>query len=156
MKMGPKTKFVLSFMPCSLALFTFRQQLFEGYTWFLQSCISFFNPSYLFHPEITALLYGYSMTMIAFISLVLSTPGVKLLKKAVVISSGLLLFLMLDFFAIQYIVFPQTGSSGEDSFGIEFYFALKWILPFTIWLFTASMFTGGFFNLRPDQGSEAS
>lgn len=46
--------------------------------------------------------YIKSLTLIPFISLIIATPKIKILKKAGIISIGVIVFLFIDFIAIQF------------------------------------------------------
>jgi len=56
------------------------------------------DPSYHLPPDIDKMLYGYSMTISAFLSLLLQLPKIPILKKAGFIVIGMVAFVLSDFF----------------------------------------------------------
>ena len=96
-------------------------------------------------PDIDKMLYGYSMTIIAFLSLCFATPMIPILKKAVFIAVGIFAFVLSDFFFIQYI----KGGAGlrPDSVVYEVYLCVKWLLPFGLWIAMSYPYLGKFFRI---------
>jgi len=64
--------------------------------------LNVFDPCYHIPPNIEQFLYSSSMTVIAFLSLVFSTPKIPILRKAAFISIGVIVFVLSDSFLIQH------------------------------------------------------
>jgi hypothetical protein len=127
--------FLSQFLGCSLVLFTFGHQLLHGYTFLLGRAMDLIDPSYPVSPDMEHFLYGSSMVIIAFIALVLSTPEVSLLKRAVFMTCGVAAFFLTDLLFIQFGILPHGRlSSNEDSPVFELYLCMKWLLPFLLWI----------------------
>ena len=148
--MKPKLLFLSKLLAYSLILFIFRRPLVLAYSWVLKKMISSLNSSYFFSPEIVSFIYAVSLTMIAFVSMVLSTPKVPLKRKAIIFGTGLVLFLMMDFVSIQYIVFPNSVAAVTDgSPAYELYLCSKLLLPVLLWLTMSYSYIEDIFKLSP-------
>jgi hypothetical protein len=141
-----KAIFLISFLGYSLLLFTFRHQFFDSYIYLLEWSIDLINPYYYFKPAVRTFLYSSSLTMLAFIALVLSTPGLSIAKRAGTLCSGACVFFFMDFFAVQYLVFPEKGSH-EETFIYELYLSSKWLLPFLLWIIMSYSTFGSNFRI---------
>lgn len=98
------------------------------------------DPRYHLPPDLDKMLYGYSTTIIAFLSLTLATPMIPRMKKASFIGIGMVAFVVTDFFFIQYI--KGDSSLTADSFVYELYLCFKWLLPFLLWIAMSSPYIG--------------
>jgi len=88
-----------------------------------------------------------SMTMIAFIALMLATPGVPLVKKAAALVTGLAAFFLTDWLFLQYVIFPLGKPFLNDAFpSFELYLCIKWLLPFLVWLIFSYQHLGNFLS----------
>lgn len=133
--MRRKLLFLLQFLGCSLVLFTFGHRLLHGYATLLGIGMDLIDPSYPVYAGTERFLYGSSMVIIAFIALMVSTPEVPFLKRAIFIIGGLTAFFITDLLFIQFCVFPDgRPSSNEDSPVFELYLFLKLLLPFLLWI----------------------
>jgi hypothetical protein len=135
--------FLLKFLGYSLVLYVFGHQLLHGYAALLGQGMVLLNQDYHVPPNIEYFLYGSSMTIIAFIALMLATPGNSGRKKASVIGIGLIAFFLTDSLFIQYVIFPAgQPRSNEDSPVFEMYLCIKWLLPFLLWLIVSHPYLG--------------
>lgn len=134
--MRPKYLFLFKFLGFSLLLFIFGHQLLHAYAYVMGLGMKLLNPSYHIIPDrAEEFLYGSSMTIIAFIALMLATPDMPLPKRGAVLVVGLIAFFLTDWLFIQYVIFPQGNPvSNEDSPAFEMYLCIKWLLPFLIWI----------------------
>jgi len=98
------------------------------------------DPRYHIPPDIDKMLYGYSMTIIAFLSLTLATPMIPILKRVGYIVIGIVGFLLSDFFFIQYL--KGDASLTPDSIVYEVYLCIKWLLPFGLWIVMSYPYLG--------------
>jgi hypothetical protein len=131
----PKYLFLPKFLGYSLVLFIFGHQLVDGYAAVLGFIIHTINPQYPLSPDLGKLTYTTSLTMIAFVAMILSTPKIPVRKKAGFILLGLFIFLLVDFFGIQYIVFPHGRFRWDESTPVvELYSYSKWFVPFVLWI----------------------
>ncbi len=66
--------------------------------------------------HIEEFLYGSSMTIIAFLALILATPRIAATRKAAIIAIGLSSFFLTDLLFVQFIIFPQgqPPASGDS------------------------------------------
>lgn len=73
--------------------------------------------------------------MIAFVAIILATPKIAFGKKAGFIFIGMAIFLLTDFFGIQYLIFPQGQFKADVNSEIRhLYLYSKWVVPFAIWI----------------------
>jgi len=152
----PKYLFLLKFLGISLLLFIFSHTILYGYALVLGYIITFFNPQYRVPSDIVGFIYISSITMLAFIALILSTPKVPIEKKAGFILIGMLVYMIIDFYGVQHIIFPQgTPPLDEDSFLRELYLSSKWILPFLLWIVMSYSYFGNFFRQTTEVSSMA-
>jgi hypothetical protein len=139
----PKYLFLLKFIGISLFLFIFGHTILDVYSSVLRYLISFFNPRYHVPPDIVSFIYSSSITIIAFVALILSTPGVPVGKKASFIFIGMSVFMLMDFYGVQHIIFPhEKPPLDEESLVRELYLSGKWILPFLIWIIMSYSYFG--------------
>jgi len=88
-------------------------------------------------------LYGSSMTITAFIALMIATPDIPFPKRAAAIVAGLIVFFLTDWLFIQYVIFPQGQPVlNEDSPAFEMYLCIKGLLPFLLWLIVGHPYLG--------------
>ena len=133
--MKPRHLFILKVFGSSLILFLCGSYLLRGYISMVAIGTRLTNLYYRLPPGIEKFLYGSSMTVIAFISLTLSTPITPVRKKAGIIAGGLMVFYLVDLFFVQYVIFPfRSAPLDENSLLYEMYFCIKWLLPFLLWL----------------------
>jgi hypothetical protein len=132
-----KLIFFVKFIVSSLILFTFKDPLLNIYALFLEQAIRILAPSYPYNPETGIFIQKASIIIIAFIALIVSTPKISVVKKIAVISAGVFVFFALDFFSIQFLIYPPHGHAADDSFALELYHTLKWMLPFFFWIITS-------------------
>lgn len=135
--------FLLRFLGLSLVLFIFRHQLLGVYTSTLRLFLNLISPNYKIPPDLGGFIYSSSMTMIAFVALFLATPKIPIGKRAGFIIIGMAIFLLIDWFGVQYMMFPQGRPPlDEDSFLRELYLSSKWILPFLLWIVMSYSYFG--------------
>ena len=141
--MKPRHRFTLKVLGISLALFLFGNYLLRGYIALLGFGTRLTNLYYRFPPDIENFLYGSSMTVIAFLSLTLSTPKMPIPKKAGIIAGGMMVFYVVDLFFVQYVIFPFRRAPLDENYLLyEMYFCIKWLLPFLLWLAVSHSFLG--------------
>jgi hypothetical protein len=141
-----KTKylFLLKLLGYSFLLFLIGHQFLRGYASSLTDSLNVFDPRYRIPPNIEQFLYRSSLTVIAFLSLIFSTPKIPILRKAAYLSIGVLVFFFTDFFFIQHI--KGKFSLNEDSLVFEMYFCIKWLLPFLLWIIVSYPYLGELFS----------
>ena len=149
--------FLLEFLGLSLLLFIFGHQLLQVYAYLMGLVMKLFNPNYHLNAAAAEkFLYGSSMTIIAFIALMLATPAVSLPKRGVALIAGLIAFFLTDWLFIQYVIFPQGKNPlNEDSPVFELYLCIKWLLPFSMWLLVSYPFLEKLLSSRTETKSEA-
>ena len=127
--------FLLKFLGYSLVLFIFGRPLVDGYSAVLSFIIQFVNPQYPLSPYIGKFTYITSLTIIAFLAIILATPKIAPGKKAGFFFIGMAIFLLTDFFGIQYLIFPQGQFKTDVNSGVRhLYLYSKWFVPFAIWI----------------------
>lgn len=148
--MKPKYLFLLKFLGFSILLFIFGHQLIYAYAYVMKLGMELLNPDY--HViRVEEFLYGSSMTIIAFIALMFSTPGIPFPKMVVALVIGLISFFLTDWFFIQYIICPMgTTVLNEDSPALTIYVSIKWLLPFVLWIVMSYPYLGKFFGQRQE------
>ncbi len=152
--MKPGYLFLLKFLGYSLILFVFGHQLLHGYAALLGQGMDLLNSKYHVPPGIEYFLYGSSMTITAFIALMLATPGISGRKKTAVIGIGLMAFFLTDWLFIQYVIYPAgQPQSNEDSPAYEMYLCVKWLLPFLMWIIVSHPYLGELLRWRQEDRS---
>jgi len=103
-------------------------------------------------PNIEDFLYGFSMTIIAFLSLTFATPGMPLPKKVGTILIGMTAFFLTDLIFVQYVIFPHgVPVATEDSPLFEIYLCIKWLLPFLLWIIMSYPYLEKLFSRQKDR-----
>ena len=101
-------------------------------------------------------IYSTSITMLAFVALILATPKIPAIRRLLFIFIMLGALLMMDFYGIQHIMYPQGSQPlDEDSVVRELYLAGKWILPFLIWIVMVYPYVGAFFTREQETETSA-
>ena len=104
-------------------------------------------PIYRPPPNLEEFLYGSSMTIIAFVALILSTPTMPISKKAMFLFAGTVAFFLTDLVFVKYVIFPfRRVPLNENSPAYEMYFCIKWLLPFLIWIIASYPTWGDLLN----------
>lgn len=133
--MKQKYIFLLRFLGLSLVLFIFRQPILNAYTSVLLFFLNLLNSNYHVHSGLGGFIYSSSMTILAFVALILAMSIISTGKRARFLILGVIMFLVIDYLGVQYMIFPQGRPPlDEDSFLCEFYLSSKWILPFLLWI----------------------
>lgn len=144
--MKPKYLFLLKLTGYSLIFYIAGHKLLQGYASSMTDGLNVSDTRYHLPPDIDKMLYGYSMTIIAFLSLTLATPMIPILKRAGFIAIGMVAFVLRDFFFIQYI--KGDASLTPDSVVYEVYLCIKWLLPFLLWIVMSYPYLGEFFTRK--------
>jgi len=141
----PKYLFLLKLLGYSLLFYILGHKLLQGYATSMTDGLNVSDSRYHLPADLDKMLYGYSMTIIAFLSLTLATPMIPILKRAGYIAIGMTAFVFSDFFFIQYI----KGDTGltPDSVVYEVYLCVKWLLPFGLWIAMSYPYLGKFFRI---------
>lgn len=143
--------FLLKLLGYSFLLFVLGHQFLRGYAASLADSLNVSDPRYHMPPNIEQFLYSSSITVIAFLSLVLSTPKIPILRKASFISIGVIVFFLTDVVFIQHI--KGYLSLNEDSLVFEVYLCIKWLLPFILWMIASYPYLGYSFKLIEEKDS---
>ncbi|HXZ95392.1 MAG TPA: hypothetical protein VEG28_05755 [Dehalococcoidia bacterium] len=130
--MKPRLLLLFKILGYSFVLFLIGHKFFHWYAATLIDSLNVQDPRYHLPPNMQDFLYGPSMTIIAFIALMLSTPKMTASRKAGIISLGIVGFVLIDFFFLQYL--KGTSHLTEDSLVFEMYLCVKWLLPFVLWI----------------------
>lgn len=130
--MKPRYLFLLKLLGYSFILYIIGHKLLYAYASSIADGLTVQDLRYHLPPNIDKMIYGYSMTIIAFLSLTLATPKIPILKKAGFIAVRMAAFILSDFFFIQYI--KGDASLTPDSVVYELYLCIKWLLPFLLWI----------------------
>ncbi len=146
-----KYLFLLKFLGYSLVLFIFGHQLLHGYAFLLGHGMNIGSSTYHIPLNIEEFLYGSSMTIIAFLALIMATPSIAATRKAGIIAIGLSSFFLTDLLFVQFIIFPQgQPPANGDSLALELYLCIKWILPFLLWIIPSYPHLGELFNPKQE------
>ena len=142
--MREKLLFIIKVIGYSLGLFILWHPISKVYGFFLDLGLSHYMLSEKFP-------YIKSLTLIPFISLVIATPKIRILKKAGIISIGVAIFLVIDIFAVK------SGMENVQRNPTAFitYRIIKIFLPFLLWIITSYPYLGGFFNSRIKEASNS-
>ena len=133
--MREKLLFIAKVSGYSLGLFILWHPISKVYRFFLDLGLSNYMLSEKF-------FYVKSLTLIPFISLVLATPNIKIVKKAGIISSGVIVFLLIDFLAVKL----GMDSVHRNPTAFITYRIVKIFLPFLLWIITCYPYLGDIFN----------
>jgi hypothetical protein len=148
----PVLLFLLKFLVYSLLLFSFGHRLLHGYISIMGYASGLTDPLYRMPPNIENFLYGSSMTIIAFLSLIFATPEMPLLKKTGTILMGMAAFFLTDLLFVQYAIFPNGKPVvTEDSPLFEIYLCIKWLLPFLLWIIMSYPYVEKLFRRQKDR-----
>jgi hypothetical protein len=140
----PRLLFLLKVLVLSGVLFIFRHPVLEAYAHLLEQIIKTLSPSYPFNPDTVRFLYESSMTMLTFVVLMLATPAVPPGRRIASTVLGVVLFIAADFFAVQYLVYPQRPNAfSGDTPVYELYLFMKWLMPFLVWIISTHPYLGG-------------
>jgi hypothetical protein len=154
--MKPKLLFLAKFFGISLALFVFGRQLLHMYASLLVQWMATGYPIYRPPPNLEEFLYGSSMTIIAFVALILSTPNMLTSKKAMFLFAGTVAFFLTDLVFVKYVIFPyRRVPLNEDSPVYEMYFCIKWLLPFLLWIIASYPIWGDLLHSPQEAKSKA-
>jgi hypothetical protein len=87
------------------------------------------------------------MKMLTFIVLMLATPSLPIIRRTLSIVIGVVLFIAVDYFAVQYMIFPQkpTGLAVDSPIFTSYTF-IKWLMPFLLWIIATHPYLGGLIN----------
>ena len=140
--MREKLLFIAKVSGYSLGLFILWHPISKVYRFFLDLGLSHYVLSEKF-------FYVKSLTLIPFISLVLATPNIKVLKKAGIIGIGVIVFLFIDFFAVK------SGMENVQRNPTAFitYRIIKIFLPFLLWIIFCYPYLGDLFSPRMKEAS---
>lgn len=144
--MKPIYRFLLKLLGYSLIFYVLGHRLLQGYASSLAGGLNVSDPRYHLPSDIDKFIYGYSMTIIASLSLTLATPKIPVLQKASFIAIGMVAFFLTDFLFIQYI--KGDTSLAADSVVYELYLCFKWLLPFLLWIVMSYPYLGEFFTRK--------
>ncbi len=147
--MKPKLLLLLKFLGYSFLLFLIGHKFFHWYASALTDSLNVEDIRYHLPPNLQEFLYRSSLTVIAFLALILSTPKMTVMRKVAIVSLGIAVFFVTDFIFIQYLKGERALS--EDSFVFELYLCIKWLLPFLLWILPNYQNLRGFI----DTGKEA-
>jgi len=131
-----KTLFLLKVLGCSLVLFIFWPSIFKFHATIVEFFLRIFDLRH--HQPVAsskALYYG-SMPLILLISLVIATPQVKNLKRAVLVIIGIFAYVLLNF------VMTLLKITSSNSTGWFIYQGIRVVLPFLIWIAGAYHYLG--------------
>jgi hypothetical protein len=130
----PKLLFVLKLLGFSAALFYFWHYISQVYinmlTWLLLHTSTFYGIA----PKGRITLYNLSLTVIPFISLLLATPRLSVLRRISTIIIGLPFFMLADFLLLRRVANALVGGSYTESLIDIFFLSIKWALPCVIWI----------------------
>ncbi|MBI4685331.1 MAG: hypothetical protein HY755_09040 [Nitrospirae bacterium] len=147
--MRVKLLFLAKVLGYSLALFALWHPISNVYGFFLNLVLSRFYPLYYMLKPNEKFPYIASLTLIPFISLIIATPKMKLLKKAVIITTGTFVFLLIDFVAVQLEI---DEISGNPTAFIT-YRSIKLFIPFLMWILTSYPYLGEVFKTKTEETS---
>jgi hypothetical protein len=148
----PRRRFILKIFAYSVILFLFGRYLLHGYAAVLGIGTRLTNLFYRLPPDIEKFLYGSSMTMIAYLSLTLATPGMSASKKAGLAFGGIATFFLVDLLFVQYVIFPfRRAPLDETHLLYELYFGMKWALPFLLWITMCYPYIGEVFRTTQER-----
>ena len=133
--MREKLLFIVKVLGYSLGLFILWHPISKVYRFFLELGLSY---NYVLSEKFP---YVKSLTLIPFISLIIATPKIKILKKAGIISIGVIVFLLIDFFAIKL----GMDNVYKSPTAFATYRIVKIFLPFLLWIVTCYPYLGGLF-----------
>ena len=154
--MKPKYLFLLRVLGCAVILFIFAPQFRDWYGPVLVQIANLFNPQSALPMVIINFIYGSSIAYLTFLSLMLATPAVGLVRRLVYIVIGTITFLCADMLLVQYGIFAEGRYPLDgDSIVLELYLCFKWLLPFLLWVVLSYNNFEEFFTRKQEEESSA-
>jgi hypothetical protein len=130
--MKVKLLFLLKLLVISLVLFICLGWIEKGYQIILLLVLSLLLP-----PDQSAVSLDYAsyLRLIPFLSLMLATPRINVVKRFSVILIGLTIFVTIDIASIlAWGSFPKEQSTAAHLISSQIWKTLgQWILPFLLW-----------------------
>jgi hypothetical protein len=130
----PKLLFLTKVLLCSIGLFIIWHPVLQGYAAVLKRLMAFITSSYELSEEGDLLIYRMSLYMIPFLSLMVITPKISLMKRAVIIGIGIIVFLVLDIIFIQYVILVEGATESSQNAADVLFQSLKLMLPLLLWI----------------------
>lgn len=131
--MKPKLLFLAKVLLCSIGLFVIWNPISQGYIAVLKRIMALFTTAYELSTEGDLLIYKMSLYMIPFISLMVITPKIPLVKRAAVIGIGIVVSLVIDIVFIQYAIHADGATSDQNTVDVLVQ-SLKLLLPLLLWI----------------------
>jgi hypothetical protein len=136
----PNLLFLAKVLLCSIGLYVIWHPIAQVYTFFLKWLISLFVSVLSYPDELYVQIYGMSLYIIPFISLMLFTPNLPLKKRAGVIGSIIIVCLILDSTLLLYINHIKGEADSAQNWINVLFLSLKLILPLLLWIISSPTF----------------
>lgn len=147
--MRPKTLFLLKTLVSSLILFVIWPYVSKGYGFILINLLQAVDPH---HPDLHANWpYIASLFVIPLIALTVSTPGLDLRKRAIILGVGVGSSISLDLIKLFY----GIGDDGNYLVWYSAYHTLKWLVPLLVWVAFCYPFLGRIFTEKKETAAAA-
>jgi hypothetical protein len=130
----PKLLFLAKVLLCSIGFFILWHPVSQGYTVILKRLVALVTSTYELSEEGDLLIYRMSLYMIPFLSLMVITPKIPLMKRAVIIGIGIVVFLVLDIIFIQYVILAEGATESSQNAADVLFQSLKLMLPLLLWI----------------------
>lgn len=144
--MKPKLLFLAKVLVYSLGLFALWHPISQVYVFILKQL-------YPLPVGAEEFLYRNSIYVIPFISLILATPKIPIMRKTGIIVIGMIVVLLIDFFPIQYVFYPEGESSVYVKYLGVIYLSFRWLLPLLLWIVPCYPYLGNLLNPRSGESS---
>lgn len=130
--MKVKLLFLLKLLGISLVLFVFLGWIEQGYQIILLLGLSFILPP---DQSFVSLDYASYLRLIPFLALMLATPRIKVIRKVIVIITGITIFIIIDIAStLAWGSFPNSQSTAAHLIFSQIWKTTgQWILPFMLW-----------------------
>jgi len=148
-----KLLFLAKVLGYSLGLFVLWNPISQAYIFILNELSVYLNPLRPMPTGSGEVLYKNSIYMIPFISLILATPKIPIVRRTGIIVIGMLVVLLIDFFSIQYVFYPEGKSSVYVKYLGFIYQSLKWLLPLLLWILPCYPYLGNLLNPQTEEAS---
>ncbi len=138
--MKPRLLFLVKVLLCTAGLFIIWHPVAQVYTVVLKRLLALLTASYELSDEGDLLIYKMSLYMIPFLSLMVITPQIPLLRRAGMTLLGMVLFLVLDLVFIQYVILAEGAADSTQSSADVLFQSLKLLLPLLLWILSTPAF----------------
>jgi hypothetical protein len=135
----PKLLFLVRVLLCSLGLFVIWHPISQGYLFLLKRIVALVNLSYALVDNGDLIFSKMSLYMIPFLSVIIITPHMPMLRRAWITGIGVLGAFGLDIIFIQYVISIKKPANIESQAIDVLFQCLKLVLPLLLWMIASPL-----------------